>query len=419
MDKNKYKNEIDSFCDKNLNLTAEDILNTSDRKCATVTDLSGATGKMKNIKKFITIAAASVLTVGVVGMAAGAAGYGPLSSLFSQKAEVEELSHDDLISSYLVEQGYLLDINETQSVDGFDVTFEGATGDWSNVQMLFTIKTDDEDFIATHDKLYVTVYKGFDEETFADRYDSVEWPTLTAEECEYMAEIEEKIASGEIDIEDVAYSVEYSDDYDYSVSFDLVTAYQSAEDPSVYILTYGAYPYYVNQGATIITQVRSIRSSDYNGVEPPLEDEIMLNCTFSFTLPGEAEGLADDHHFIYEYDDAMSFTDDNGVKYYTSEAIFSEYDTQYFCEFFYTGTPLEYIDEDFWNYYEVAAEEFQATAQNLRLVVDGVEYEPTSLGYVYGDPSGLRRSFATFPEIDYDSATSVEFVYNETVITIK
>lgn len=419
MDKKKYKNEVDSFVDRNLGLKAEDILNASNKKDAAVTDLSGVTRKMNNMKKFATIAAASILTVGVVGVAAGAAGIGPLSSLFAQKAAVEPMSHDDIISSYLVEQGYMLDINETQTVDGFDVTFEGATGDWTNVQMLFTIKVKDEEFISTHDKLYMTVYRGFDEETFANRYDTIEWPELGAEDCEYLAEIEERIASGEVEIETIESYIEYDYDAGDAVNYDAVVAYQSAEDPSLYILTYGAYPYYVQQGATIYTQVRSIRSDSYDGIEPPLEDEIMLNCTFSFTLPGEAEGLADDHHFIYEYDDAMSFTDSHEIQYFTTEVIFSEYETQYFCEFFYTGTDLEYIDEDFWSHVDFAGETFQESAGDLRLVVDGTTYEPTELGYVYGDPSGVRRSYVAFPEVDYDAATSVAFEYNGTTITIK
>lgn len=379
MDINKmnYKSEMDSLCENNLKLTAEDILNSS----ATVTDLTGATSKMKNTKKIVTLIAASVCTIGAVGVIAGATGHGPLSTLFAKKAAVEtenaKLTHDDLISSYLAEQGYLLDINETQTAEGFEVTLEGVTGDWTNAQMLVTIRTDDEEFIKEHDKFDVAVYKGFDEETFANRYNPINNP----------------------DGPDVG-----------TVGFDMVTAYQSAEDPSVYILTYGAYPYYVHEGATIVTQIMGIQI----GIEL-----IPLDCTFKYTLPNDSNALADDHHFTYEFDEAMTFVDNNGVEYHVSEVILSKYETQFFCEFYYDGTALEYIDEDFWANIEEASEEFQATAGDIRLVVDGVEYAPTELGYVYGDPSGLRRSYASFSEVDFDNASSIKFTYNGTEMVIK
>ncbi|MCQ2532246.1 MAG: DUF4179 domain-containing protein [Saccharofermentans sp.] len=370
-----YKSNVDSLCENNLKLTAEDILNSG----ATVTDLSGATKPMKKSKKLIALTAACVCTIGATGVMAGANGYGPLSTLFANKAAVEsentKLSHDDIISSYLAEQGYLLDINETQSAEGFDITFEGATGDWSNVQMLFTIRTDDEEFIASHDSINLTVYKGFNEEAFSERSD---------------------VIGDEVG----------------SYGYDEVVAYKSAEDPSMYILTYGAYPYFVQQGTTIYTQIRTIETTP--GSATP------LFFTYTFTLPTEATGLADDHDMIYSYDEAMTYTDANGVEYHATEIIFSQYDTELICEYYLDGTDYEYIDDDFWGaYFDEAAEIYQETAKDLRLVVDGVEYEPSELSYVYSEDSGLKRVLATFPEVDFDNATSVAFTYNDSAIVVK
>lgn len=373
--KTNYKSNVDSLCENNLKLTAEDILNSG----ATVTDLSGVTHKMKKSNKILTLIAASVCTIGAVGVIAGATGYGPLSTLFAQKSAIEsentKLSHDDIISSYLAEQGYLLDINETQSVECFDITLEGATGDWSNVQMLFTIRVNDPDFVASHETINLTAYKGFDEEAFSQRDDVV------------------GLVVG-------------------SYGYDEVVAYQSEEDPSLYILTYGAYPYFVQQGATIYTQIRTIET-DTNSALP-------LFCTFTYTLPTEDDGLANDHDLIYSFDEAMTYTDVNGVEYHATEIIFSQYDTELVCEYYLDGTQFEYIDEDFWGaYFDEAAEVYQATAQDVRLVVDGTEYAPTELGLVYSEPDGLKRVLLTFPEVDFDNATSVAFTYNGSEMVIK
>ena len=373
--KSNYKANVDSLCENNLKLTAEDVLNSG----ATVTDLSGATKTMKKSNKLIALTAACVCTIGVAGVVAGASGYGPLSTLFSKKAAVEtedvKLSHDDIISSYLAEQGYLLDINETQSAEGFDITLEGATGDWSNLQMLLTIRTDDEEFIASHDKINLTVYKGFDEEAFSQRSDVI----------------------GEV----VG-----------SYGYDEVVAYQSEEDPSLYILTYGAYPYFVQQGATIYTQVRTIEIVEGEGTP--------VFCTFSFTLPTEVAGLADDHHLVYSYDEAMTYKDVNGVEYHATEIIFSNYDSQLICEYYLDGTSLEYIDEDFWGaYFDDAEKAYQDTAKDIRLVVDGVEIAPSELSSVYSEDDGLKRVMTVFPEIDFDNASSVVFAYNGSEIVVK
>ena len=417
--KSIYKANVDSMCDNNLKLEAEDILNAR----PTVTELPGVTHKMKNYKKIFALVAACVCTVGAVGVVAGASGYGPLASLFSSKAAVEteniQLAHDDRISAQLVENGYSIEINQTQSVNGFDVTFEGVTGDWTNAQMLFTIKTNDAEYAATHDKLYMTVYKGFDAEMYSNNYDLIEWPNLdiVVENCEDEEAVQQAI--------DAAYAeLGYTEDefwsmVSHSTLYDTAVAYQSTDDPTVYTLTYGAYPYYVTPGATIYTQVRSIRSSDITDIIQPEDDEIMLNCEFHFTLPENENTLATSVILNYNFDEAQTFTDNNNVEYHVTEVSFGQYKTELITEFYYAGTALESVDSNFWNNYETIGAAHQATMADVRLVVDGTEYSATELGGVYADDSGIRRGMATFPEINFEEATSVVFTYNGTEVVIK
>lgn len=385
--KNEYKKSIDNLCDKNLKLEASDILNAYDRK---------GHRKVTSISRYLGIAAACFITVGVIGVAgiaAGAAGFGPLASLFAKKTGAEaddpEQARTDSISADLAERGYMIKTDETQSVDIFDVTFEGITGDWTGAQMIFTIHVNDADYAREHDKLYMTVYRGFDESMYSRRVDTV------------------KV---------------YDDDFYENISdyilFDTATAYRVDETSQDYLLTYSAYEYYMIPGNTIYTEVRSIRTSESSLIEPQ-DGEIMLNCTYSFILPTDINALAQTYQLSFVYRTAPKFKDENGVEYHVSEVNFSAYDTEVLCEFYYTGTSLAYVDSDFDGNYKIIGEAHQAVSAAMRLIVDGVEYEPIDLGGVYNDPSGLRRGMTTFPNVDYANASSVILTYNGTEIVLK
>ncbi|NLX69048.1 MAG: hypothetical protein GXZ12_06440, partial [Clostridiaceae bacterium] len=101
------------------------------------------------------------------------------------------------------------------------------------------------------------------------------------------------------------------------------------------------------------------------------------------------------------------------VEYHVTYVEFSEDSTYIEAEFYYEGTDLEYINEDFWGNYDAAGEAHQSTTSDMRLVVDGVEYEPIELGGVYGDPSGLRRGMVRFPAIDIENASSIALILDE------
>lgn len=392
MDKRTYKKEVDSFCDDKFKLTAEDILKAASEKSqARVDDISGVTKKMK-IKKLISIVAVCLVTVGAIGVvSAAAAGFGPLTSLFNISAMIQSQedirnAHEDAISASLAEQGYLMNISETQVVGDFEVTLEGITGDWSNLQMVYTIKCNDEEYVANHSRLNMTYYGGASEEQYANRIDLVDWESLDSLEGYF--------------IYDTGYAV------------------QSPDDPSVYILTCGVYPTFVEAGATICTEIRSIRETDDTYINYENE-EVMLNCAFSFVLPEDMSSFADTSVISHSYEDAPIIMGTHDVEYHVTYVEFSEYSTYIEMEFYYDGTDLEYIDEDFWANYDAAGEAYQSTTCDMRLIVDGVEYEPTELGGVYGDPSGLRRGMIEFSEINFAEASSVALTYPGSVYVIK
>lgn len=399
MDKNEYKKSIDSLCDKKLALTADDILaayaeNGKNTKTATISGIPATNRKVTSLRKYVGIAATCAVFVGLVGVvAAGVAGHGPLMSLFADKSVIEtedpKQAHNDAVSAELVGAGFYVEYNETQSVDGFDVTFVGITGDMSDVQMMFTIRVDDPEFAAEHSRLFMTVYRGFDEANYARRMDTAP-----------------------------AFDDEFYDNIADYILFDTAVAYQSADDPQLYTLTYGAYEDYIIPEATIVTEVRSIRETSSSLIEPP-DEEIMLHCTYRFTVPAENDALAAVYKATFDYYEAPTFVESNGVEYHVEEITFSAYETELLCDFFYEGTDLKYIDDDFWGNYEDAGNAHQAVSRDLRLVVDGVEYMPTDLGGVYAEPDGLRRGMTTFPEVDYANASSIMITYNGTEIVIK
>lgn len=388
MDNNQYKKEVNAFCDNNLKLTAQDILSAREKGTkTTVTEIDNAASTRRKKVRIIPLVAAMTLAIGFTGVLAGTTGHGPLASLFSSKSEAEyaddsQSAHNDLISANLVATGYSMYIGQTQTVGDFDVTFEGVTGDWENPQMAFTISTDNQEFYESHDKLYMTVYKGADAEAFGRRVDLV-------------------------GIED--------DNFYY---FDTATAYKSPEDPSVYILTYSVYQHYVIPGSTIYTEVRSIRETTDTYINYDME-EIMLNCEFSFDIPENYEELAPVSVYAASYEEAPVFTATHDVEFHLTKVVLGQYSTGVEVEFYYTGTDLEYIDEDFWGNYEAVEEAYQGTTADMRLVVDGTEYLPTELGGVYADETGLRRGMLTFPEVNFSDATSISVVYNGQEIVIK
>lgn len=396
--KQNYKKEMDRLCDSNLKLTAEDILNAGNlgAKSATVTDLKGARKNMKLGTKIASIAAICVVATGATGVAAGVVGYGPLADIFAKKASIEtsieetELAKVDKVSSYLANQGYLLQIGETQSVDGFDITLEGVTGDTSRPQLLFSIKAYDEDFIAKNKDLECTVYPGLSEEAYAKRTDLVD-------------------LNGDI-----------SGTYIWNNS----KAIQDPEDPSVYYLTTVGAVDWMGAGADVVVEFRSILPNVESQNDP--NKEIFTHLVYRFTMPGDSSALKVAHEDSWSMDEADSFTASNGIEFFVTEAIFGEYETTINMEFELVGTEFEEYVPTFFLDYDLVVGDIIEPISDVRLVVDGVEYEPIEGSYdVFCDMSkdtettGHSNTIPAFESIDYDNATSITLKYGDFEIVIK
>ncbi len=387
MDASQYKQQVDLFCEKNCKLSAQDLLNVA-KKNQQKSEIKEVRRKMP-WKRFVAVVAATVATVGVFGVIAGATGHGPMAVLLHKKSASEsdpQQAHYDVISSELSGEGYVFYRNERQRKDQFTVTFVGVTGDWVTPQLMFEIHCYDEEFVSTHRSLNVMVYKGMSEEAYANR----------------------------IDLKEIVDGVAPEDSIDY----DLATAYQCEDDPSSYLLTYGVYEYYVSPGATIVTEVRSIRETNEMYIDYDKE-EIMLNCKFSFNLPDDLHALANATRLNYALEDAPKFNGTHDVIYHVIAVTFSQYNTSLDLKYVYDGTDLSYIETDFWENYEDAEAAFQETAECLKLVVDGVAYEPTYIGGVYMDEDHLAKGWANFPEIDFEQAESVTLTYGDQTIKLK
>lgn len=390
MDANQYKQQVNLFCEKNCTLSAQEILTVA-REKQQKSEIKAVRKKM-TWKRFIAVAAAAVATVGVFGVISGATGFGPMAGLFHKQAtngashNVQQ-AHYDVISSELSGEGYVLYRNEIQHKDQFVVTFVGVTGDWNTPQMIFKIKCYDEEYVKTHSALNVMVYPGLNEEAYSNRID-----VLLGEDGQYVG--------------DCFY-------------YELATAYQCADDPSMYLMTYGVYSNYVYPGATIVTEVRSIRETPESVIDYDAEDEIMLNMKYTFQLPDDLQALAKVSRLKYEFDEAPVFTGTHDVKYHLSYITFSKYITTVEMEYVYDDTDLAYIDEDFWKNYEKAELALHGTGRDMRLVVDGVTYETMEISGVYSESSGIKRGSVSFPEIDYDQAESVVLTYGDQTIQLK
>lgn len=388
--KNQYKKQMDSYCQENLKLTAEDILKATPK--AAVTDLSGAKKKMNIKTKIASIAAACVLTTGLTGVVAGAAGIGPMKeivpNIFTPKTQTAQSDSkqaaDDKVSEKLVDEGYLLNINETKSAMGYDVTLQGITGDITNPQLLFKIKVNDETFTKANKSFVATVYTGLSEDAYANRYD-----------------VNESVGS-----------------YMYTTA----TAVQDSNDTSIYYLSMPGNVYWMTSGNDVVVEFRSIRE---NCTGDTWDNETMLNLVYRFTMPSDGSALKTVAIYNYEFGETKAFVSDSGIKFYLQEADFGAYDTTIVFQYDLQDTKLDYITSDFWGNYDAVQNEINKVGGEITLVVDGTEYKMTSVGGCYCDEKGefgpkFRTHWTTsFASINFDAAKEIVLKYRNTMIVIK
>ncbi len=159
-----YKNEIDRFCDENYNVSSEEMLIMAKKS------LSGADIRRRKIhtRRFAGLAAAFVAVSAVaVTAAAGAAGHGPMSFIFSHYI-------DDQTTAELVDSGYYFTVTdpvdaasqgaavkgyagfgETINTDLISTTLIGIAGDTQQPKILLDARINDKAFNDKYDHFFI------------------------------------------------------------------------------------------------------------------------------------------------------------------------------------------------------------------------------------------------------------------------
>lgn len=421
--KDIYKNQINSMCSDDISLTAEDILKayeTSERKSSaaqpntiSVTqpntasstlavkaeinpEISKPSGKPARVTMLhhiktatsaasVAIAAAIVILVtGIVGVSAGAMGYGPLATLFKDKL-------DDEVSATLIEEGYLLEVGTTQSSNGFDVTFEGITGETYQPMLLFTIRVEDEEFCKQNESFYLTVYPGFSHEAY--------------DKC-----LKEE-AGEEVEAPRYIYSYE--------------KAVQDPENPNLYYCSVVGTSTHMINGDEFVVSVRSIRVGE--NIDN-YSEEIFLDTKWELSLPAQNEGVLKEHwpeFYDSMADSERTVTSPNGVDFKLRYIIFSEYAMEVQFEYYFPENELSGGEENWDEVGMLFEKEFDLLLENAYFLVDGVEYKASDRYFTWCDslgeigPANQCYVVGLFPSIDSENAQHISIINGDQSIVIK
>lgn len=140
---NTYNRQMDMFCDKNITLTAEDILSRAKQ-----TEPAKQKAQPKKRLRPMLIAAAAAACFLVVGgtAVAFAGGWGAfISTLFG-----------DDTTAQIADEGYISEISQKASDGAFSVDLLAGTGDQNKPKLIFDVTVSDESIAS--DKILMTAY---------------------------------------------------------------------------------------------------------------------------------------------------------------------------------------------------------------------------------------------------------------------
>ncbi len=165
--KELYTKQMTDLCEKNCNITAEDILakaqsrsGTSENSIEVDTNANKSpnannnitpfkSGK-KNALRYANIAAAAVVCFLLAGTSLLAA-TGHLGNIFKNIV-------GDQKSTELAEKGYVYEVQKTLSDENFNVTLVGFTGDRNVPMVTFDISVNNPELVAEYNKMSIKVY---------------------------------------------------------------------------------------------------------------------------------------------------------------------------------------------------------------------------------------------------------------------
>ena len=169
--KELYTKQINELCEKNCNITAQDILakakspsgtpenkiepsikaeTNSGKSPDTDTNIIPIKSGKKKALRFANIAAATLVCFLLAGTSLLAA-TGHLGNILKNIM-------GDQKSTELAEKGYVYEVQETLSDENFNVTLVGFTGDRNVPMVAFDISVNDPELVAKYNKMSIKVY---------------------------------------------------------------------------------------------------------------------------------------------------------------------------------------------------------------------------------------------------------------------
>ncbi len=141
---NRYKRQIDSFCDEKIKLTADDILNKAKQEQPAIQ----MTPSKKRLKPVVIVAAAAagVMLLGGTAVAASGGWGSFIKTLFG-----------DNTTAQIAEEGYISELTKKETDGAFSIALLAGTGDENFPKLIFDVTIEDES-IAASDKIFMTAY---------------------------------------------------------------------------------------------------------------------------------------------------------------------------------------------------------------------------------------------------------------------
>jgi hypothetical protein len=366
-----YKQQVDAFCDEKNTLTAEEMLRIAKER------ISGQEQQPENIAKVIdlteqrkkrsgfgkVLSAACIIIVCTMAVATTAL------AATGKLGDVFRMIFKDETSANLVEQGYYYEVNQSASDGIFQIDLLAVTGDAQTPKLVFDIWVDDPNITLGNEQMYISAY------------------TLGVEQYE-----------NELD--------------QYGMCEG--SGYRDAENTNLYHVVLDGAPAWISYGETVVISVREIR---FRHIARPY----MVNVEYRLEVPP-----MDLHPVVSDYlggvlvskkEDGVYLNYVNYGAYYTELIFVFDYDGQSLEGKYTTELGLESLLQMEWRDY----------ADDLRLVVDGVEYEANvnEGGYVWYDKQGeagnKNRCYVAprFPAIDYLSARKISLKQGDTEYRLK
>lgn len=366
-----YKQQVDAFCNEKNKVTAEEMLRIAKERAVGAKDnpekdtkLIDLAEQRKKRSAFGKVLSAACIII-VCSLAVATTALAATGKL----GEMLQKIFKDETSAGLVEQGYFYEVNQSVTEDIFRIDLLAVTGDAQTPKLVFDVWVDDPNITQGNERIFISAY------------------TLGVEQYE-----------NELD--------------QYGMCEG--SGYRDAEKTNLYHVVLDGAPAWISYGEPVIISVREIRfkhiarpytvNIEYRLEVPPMDLHPVVSDYFGGVLVSSKK-------------DGVYLNYANYGAYYTELIFVFDYDGKSLDGKYTTEEGLESLLQMRWRDY----------ADDLRLVVDGVEYEANinESGYVWYDKEGeagnKNRCYVAprFPAVDYQSAKKISLKQGDTEYRLK